>query len=333
MRACPRTNGCSSRRACSRTTRRRASRRRGSHKLTGVTPLARVCVRRLVVERALPAHAERLAVAGCEEDDRPRRHRRARPSAASSSRTAAPGPSTTSATTSSSRGRRSTRCATARLPAMLRDVAYQARTPEFWNSMDMIGGPGELLDGRIVQRREGRTAAEQRGQPRLPARPVPRSDGRQHRQTVVSAAPSRLRRRLPPARAAKSLAAACSLFSKADEMPRQHRYLVAWKHAICWRRDHDRGRRHRHRDHRSRARSARRRASTTTNLLDDGSLPSGRGSGRATREPVARRSGADAEASARSATPAVDAFGDEHGRARSGAACRGRRARPCAGRP
>ena len=23
---------------------------------------------------------------------------------------------------------------------MLKDVAYQARTPEFWNSMDMIGG-------------------------------------------------------------------------------------------------------------------------------------------------------------------------------------------------
>lgn len=24
---------------------------------------------------------------------------------------------------------------------MLKDVAYQSRTPEFWNAMDMIGGP------------------------------------------------------------------------------------------------------------------------------------------------------------------------------------------------
>ena len=27
-----------------------------------------------------------------------------------------------------------------RLTGMLKDVAYQSRTPDFWNSMDMIGG-------------------------------------------------------------------------------------------------------------------------------------------------------------------------------------------------
>jgi predicted Zn-dependent protease len=37
-------------------------------------------------------------------------------------------------------GRRSTKCATARLAGMLQDVAYQSNTPVFWNSMDMIGG-------------------------------------------------------------------------------------------------------------------------------------------------------------------------------------------------
>jgi len=37
---------------------------------------------------------------------------------------------------------------------MLRDVAYQARTTDFWNAMDMIGGPetyyvgGSFYDGK-----------------------------------------------------------------------------------------------------------------------------------------------------------------------------------------
>ena len=28
---------------------------------------------------------------------------------------------------------------------MLKDVAYQMRTPEFWNAMDMIGGRGSYI--------------------------------------------------------------------------------------------------------------------------------------------------------------------------------------------
>jgi TldD protein len=41
-----------------------------------------------------------------------------------------------------------------KITGMLKDVAYQARTPEFWNSMDMIGGPksywlgGSFGDGK-----------------------------------------------------------------------------------------------------------------------------------------------------------------------------------------
>ncbi len=41
-----------------------------------------------------------------------------------------------------------------RITGMLKDVAYQSRTPEFWNSMDMIGGPssywlgGTFSDGK-----------------------------------------------------------------------------------------------------------------------------------------------------------------------------------------
>jgi TldD protein len=41
-----------------------------------------------------------------------------------------------------------------KITGMLKDVAYQSRTPDFWNSMDMIGGPksywlgGSFGDGK-----------------------------------------------------------------------------------------------------------------------------------------------------------------------------------------
>ncbi|HLV27318.1 MAG TPA: TldD/PmbA family protein, partial [Gemmatimonadales bacterium] len=41
-----------------------------------------------------------------------------------------------------------------RIAGMLKDVAYQIRTPDFWNSMDMIGGSssyrlnGSFFDGK-----------------------------------------------------------------------------------------------------------------------------------------------------------------------------------------
>jgi TldD protein len=34
-----------------------------------------------------------------------------------------------------------------RVGEMLKDVAYQFRTPEFWNSMDLIGGPSTYWVG------------------------------------------------------------------------------------------------------------------------------------------------------------------------------------------
>ena len=34
-----------------------------------------------------------------------------------------------------------------RVGGMLKDVAYQMRTPEFWNSMDLIGGPSTYWVG------------------------------------------------------------------------------------------------------------------------------------------------------------------------------------------
>ena len=49
-------------------------------------------------------------------------------------RSTAPSRSTSSATTPSSAASCSTRSRTARSPSMLEDVAYQIRTPEFWNA-------------------------------------------------------------------------------------------------------------------------------------------------------------------------------------------------------
>jgi TldD protein len=34
-----------------------------------------------------------------------------------------------------------------RITGMLKDVAYQIRTPEFWNAMDLIGGPSTYFMG------------------------------------------------------------------------------------------------------------------------------------------------------------------------------------------
>ena len=42
-----------------------------------------------------------------------------------------------------------------KIVGMLKDVAYQMRTPEFWNSMDMIGGKTSYQLGGSVLRRQG----------------------------------------------------------------------------------------------------------------------------------------------------------------------------------
>jgi TldD protein len=57
---------------------------------------------------------------------------------------------------------------------MLKDVAYQIRTPEFWNSMDLIGGPSTYFMGGRLQRRQGAAVAVQRRLARLPAGALPR---------------------------------------------------------------------------------------------------------------------------------------------------------------
>ena len=57
---------------------------------------------------------------------------------------------------------------------MLRDVAYQSRTTDFWNSCDGLGGRADLRAGRQLQRRQGRTGPVECCQSRLSAGAVSR---------------------------------------------------------------------------------------------------------------------------------------------------------------
>ena len=59
-----------------------------------------------------------------------------------------------------------------KITTQLRDVAYQSNTPEFWKSLDMLGGKSTYRARRRVQRRQGTAGAEQLRQPWLPGRAV-----------------------------------------------------------------------------------------------------------------------------------------------------------------
>ena len=65
---------------------------------------------------------------------------------------------------------------------MLKDVAYQMRTPDFWNSMDMIGGKKSYQLGGAVQRWKGAAESVECGEPRLRAVPISEHQCDQHRE-------------------------------------------------------------------------------------------------------------------------------------------------------
>ena len=67
-----------------------------------------------------------------------------------------------------------------KIVGMLKDVAYQMRTPDFWNAMDMIGGKKSYEHGRELLRRKGTARSGQRGEPRLRAEPLPQHQRHQH---------------------------------------------------------------------------------------------------------------------------------------------------------
>ena len=87
-----------------------------------------------------------------------------------------------------------------KIVGMLKDVAYQMRTPDFWNSMDMIGGKKSYSAGRQLLRRQGTAGADQRGQSRLAAGALPQHQRHQHRKESMRA-PKRL---IPSGRARRT---------------------------------------------------------------------------------------------------------------------------------
>ncbi len=79
-----------------------------------------------------------------------------------------------------------------KVTGLLKDVAYQMRTPEFWNSMDGLGGRGSYFVGRLVLRRQGPAQPVERRQPRLARGPLPPGQRHQHRtQGVTHSCPTR----------------------------------------------------------------------------------------------------------------------------------------------
>ena len=66
---------------------------------------------------------------------------------------------------------------------MLRDVAYVARTPEFWNSMSMIGGRQTYRTGRRAVGRQGAADAAQLGVARLSGGALSQRQRHSHRLT------------------------------------------------------------------------------------------------------------------------------------------------------
>ena len=89
-----------------------------------------------------------------------------------------------------------------KIVGMLKDVAYQMRTPDFWNSMDMIGGKSSYDDGRELLRRKRPARPGRRGEPRLRAGALPQHQRHQHGE--------------------KGMSAPKSLFGKGSDSPQRH---------------------------------------------------------------------------------------------------------------
>ena len=179
--------------------------------------LARLLVRQIVGERAVPAHAERLAAAGRRRtigwDDL---------IAATDRGIAIIGDGSFSIDqqryNAQFGGQVFYEIKGGKIVGMLKDVAYQMRTPEFWNSMDMIGGKKSYFAGRRVRRRQGTAGQVERGEPRLRAGALPQRQRHQHRADGMSAALAvRSRARYLSREECEALAKRVLSFATADE--------------------------------------------------------------------------------------------------------------------
>ena len=275
-RRSPRTS-TSSRTASSSTTRPRASRRCGS---TGGTSSAASRSRshgcsyaQIVGRRAVPAHAQRVAAAGREGPRLGGPHRRDRQRHRDRRRRLVLA-STSSATTRSSAASSSTRSRTGKITGMLKDVAYQMRTPRVLGRDGHDRRPKSYDARRRLRRRQGPAGAVQRGEPRLRA-DAPQADQRdQHREAGMSRAVVHCAERAPTSRAPS--ARRSPRRSSASPPPTRRRVTInsgdARQHAL--RREPDLHRRRQLQHHGQRAQRGRQegRATAGTNRLDDASL-------------------------------------------------------------
>ena len=78
-------------------------------------------------------------------------------------------------------GQRFYRISHGRLAGQLRDVAYQATTTDFWNSMEAVGGPQTYVLGGAFNCGKGQPGQVAPGQPRLPVGADAGSADPQHR--------------------------------------------------------------------------------------------------------------------------------------------------------
>ena len=74
---------------------------------------------------------------------------------------------------------------------MLKDVAYQMRTPDFWNSMDMIGGKASYQLGGSFFDGKGQPAQINAVSHGCVAGALPQHQRHQHREEGVSSAARR----------------------------------------------------------------------------------------------------------------------------------------------
>ena len=77
-------------------------------------------------------------------------------------------------------GQRFFRIRNGRLDGQLKDVAYQATTTDFWNSMEAVGGPQTYVLGGAFNCGKGQPGPGRAGEPRRARRAVPLGAGAQH---------------------------------------------------------------------------------------------------------------------------------------------------------
>ena len=83
-----------------------------------------------------------------------------------------------------------------KIVGMLKDVAYQMRTPDFWNSMDMIGGKTSyMMGGASSTARDSRARSNAVSHGCVPSA-LPQHQRDQHREEGMSRSDSRSAERL-----------------------------------------------------------------------------------------------------------------------------------------